>query len=67
MSTIGRSEIDLDTVSDGATGQARFAFLILLFLLIGKSEGAISPIPAIGGFFTYFVAAVSQSMEVYDD
>jgi len=47
--------------------QARFAFLILLFLLIGKFKGSIEPVPAIGGFFTYFVAAISQSFEIYDD
>ena len=68
VKTIGASEIDAETVRDGAQGQARFAFLLLLFVFIGRGrEGGVEPVPAIAGFFTYFVGAVSESFERYDD
>tara|TARA_B110000305_G_C19193732_1_gene517839 strand:+ start:161 stop:721 length:561 start_codon:yes stop_codon:yes gene_type:complete len=71
VATIGASEIDMETVSDGATGTARFAFLIVLFILLGKfgisKEGFLEPIPAIGGFFTYFISALVQSAKDYDE
>ena len=67
VSTVGKSEFNVETVSDGATGQARFAFLLILFILISRFNNVILPVPAIGGFFTYFVAALSQSFVIYDD
>jgi len=52
----------------GGLGQARFAFLILLFVVVGKfrSQG-LQEIPAIGGFFTYQIASLGQGLRDYDD
>lgn len=65
---IGASPMDLDDNQQGSgVGEARFAFLILLFLLVGKfqSEG-LQPLPAIGGFFTYQLAALKRGLQEMD-
>jgi len=58
----------LDDAPGAGLGQARFAFLILLFIALSKfkSEG-IEPIPAIGGFFIYQVGGVFQSLRKFED
>lgn len=45
-------------------GSARFAFLIALFIFVGKfrSEG-LQEIPAIMGFFTYQISSLSQGLK----
>ncbi|KAL7527181.1 hypothetical protein ACHAXR_003750 [Thalassiosira sp. AJA248-18] len=67
VETIGGS-ID-DTAPEGAgIGQARFAFLILLFVVVGKfrSQGLLE-IPSIMGFFTYQLASLGQGLREIDD
>lgn len=65
---IGASPMDFDDNQQGSgLGEARFAFLFLLFLLVGKfqSEG-LQPLPAIGGFFTYQLASLKQGLQEMD-
>jgi hypothetical protein len=48
-------------------GDARFAFLILLFLLLGKFQSqGLQPLPAIAGFFTYQLASLKQGLQEMD-
>ena len=49
-------------------GEARFAFLILLFIFVGKfrSQGLLE-IPSIAGFFTYQIASLRQGLKEYND
>lgn len=56
VETLGGSIDDAGEIQGAGIGQARFAFLILLFLFVGKfrSQGLIE-IPSIAGFFTYQV------------
>jgi hypothetical protein len=67
VETIGGS-ID-DTELEGAgIGQARFAFLILLFVLVGKfRDQGLVEIPSILGFFTYQLASLGQGLREIDD
>lgn len=58
-----------DPGAEGAgVGQARFAFLILLFVVVGKfrSQGLLE-IPSIAGFFTYQLASLNQGLREIDD
>ena len=49
-------------------GEARFAFLILLFVLVGKFRSEeLQEIPAIGGFFTYQLASLKQGLQEIND
>ena len=68
VATVGGSIDDTETIQGAGVGQARFAFLILLFIFVGKfrSEG-LEPIPCIGGFFTYQIASLSQGLKQIDD
>ncbi|KAL3791899.1 hypothetical protein HJC23_010759 [Cyclotella cryptica] len=67
VETIGGS-ID-DTEAEGAgIGQARFAFLILLFVVVGKfRDQGLLEIPSILGFFTYQLASLGQGLREIDD
>jgi len=68
VATLGGSVDDANALQGAGVGEARFAFLILLFIFVGKfrSEG-LEPIPCIGGFFTYQLASLSQGLkEIYD-
>jgi hypothetical protein len=66
VETLGGSAEDAGAVQGAGVGQARFAFLILLFVIVGKfrSQG-LQEIPAILGFFTYQLASLSQG-EYFD-
>jgi hypothetical protein len=45
-------------------GDARLAFLILLFVLLGKFQTqGLQPFPAIAGFFTYQLASLKQGLQ----
>lgn len=68
VETLGGSADDSSAVQGAGVGQARFAFLILLFILVGKfrSQG-VQEIPAIMGFFTYQIASLGQGLREYDD
>lgn len=69
VETLGGSADDVEEVQGAGVGQARFAFLILLFLFVGKFRGqGLQEIPSIMGFFTYQLASLSQGLkEIYDD
>ena len=56
----------VDDEGPGAgVGQARFAFLILLFVIVGKYRSmGLQEIPAIAGFFTYQLASLSQGKRI---
>jgi hypothetical protein len=68
VETLGGSVEDAGDIQGAGVGQARFAFLILLFVIVGKfrSQG-LQEIPAILGFFTYQLATLSQGLKEFDD
>ena len=68
VATLGGSVDDMDTLQGAGVGEARFAFLILLFIFVGKfrSMGLVE-IPCIGGFFTYQLASISQGLKEIND
>lgn len=68
VETLGGSAEDAGAVQGAGVGQARFAFLILLFVVVGKfrSQG-LQEIPAILGFFTYQLASLSQGLKEIED
>ena len=67
VESIGGS-IDDANIEGAGVGQARFAFLILLFVVVGKyrSQGLLE-IPSIMGFFTYQLASLNQGLREIDD
>jgi len=67
VETIGGS-IDDEGAEGAGVGQARFAFLILLFVAVGKfrAQGLLE-IPSIMGFFTYQLASLGQGLREIDD
>ena len=67
VESIGGS-IDDENIEGAGVGQARFAFLILLFVVVGKyrSQGLLE-IPSIMGFFTYQLASLNQGLREIDD
>jgi hypothetical protein len=68
VETLGGSVEDAGDIQGAGVGQARFAFLILLFVVVSKfrSQG-LQEIPAILGFFTYQLASLSQGLKEFDD
>lgn len=68
VETLGGSVDDSSEVQGAGVGQARFAFLILLFIFVGKfrSQG-LQEIPSIVGFFTYQLATLSQGLKEIED
>ncbi len=64
VESLGGSAYDAEDVKGSGVGSARFAFLIVLFIFVGKfrSEG-LQEIPAIMGFFTYQIASLSQGLK----
>ena len=68
METLGGSVDDAGSVEGAGVGQARFAFLILLFVIVGKfRDQGLLEIPSIAGFFTYQLASLSQGLREIDD
>ena len=68
VETIGGSADDVEDLQGAGVGQARFAFLILLFVFVGKFRSAgLQEIPSIMGFFTYQIASLSQGLREYND
>lgn len=67
VESIGGSIDDTD-VEGAGVGQARFAFLILLFVVVGKfrSQGLLE-LPSIMGFFTYQIASLGQGLREIED
>jgi hypothetical protein len=70
VETMGQSIDDVQQGSGGGgVGEARFAFLILLFILVGKFRGemGLQEIPSIAGFFTYQIASLNQGLREIND
>lgn len=68
VQTIGGSVEDAGAVQGAGVGQARFAFLILLFVFASKFRSiGFQEIPSIAGFFTYQLASLSQGLKEFED
>lgn len=57
VETVGGSAVETESLRGAGVGEARFAFLILLFVIVGRfrNEGLME-VPSIAGFFTYQVS-----------
>lgn len=67
---IGQSIDDVGATQGAGVGEARFAFLIVLFLFVGKfrsGEYGLQEIPSIAGFFTYQIASLNQGLREIND
>jgi hypothetical protein len=68
VETIGGSIDDAEAQEGAGIGSARFAFLILLFVVVGKfRDQGLLEIPSIMGFFTYQLASLGQGLREIDD
>lgn len=69
VETLGSSPDEVTQIQRSGLGEARFAFLILLFVVLGKFRGStgIQEIPAIAGFFTYQLASLRQGLREIND
>jgi hypothetical protein len=68
VETIGGSIDDTETLQGAGVGQARFAFLIMLFIFVGRFKTfGLLEIPTISGFFTYQLASLSQGLKEIND
>jgi hypothetical protein len=70
VEVIGQSIDDVGATQGAGVGEARFAFLILLFLFVGKFRGGdfgLEEIPSIAGFFTYQIASLNQGLRQIND
>jgi len=64
VATVGGTIDDAIATEGAGVGQARFAFLILLFVFVGKFRSyGLLEIPTIMGFFTYQLASLSQGLK----
>jgi len=64
VETVGGTIDDANAVEGAGVGQARFAFLILLIVFVGKFRTyGLLEIPSIFGFFTYQLASLSQGLK----
>jgi len=64
VSSVGGTIDDAAAVEGAGVGQARFAFLIMLFIFVGKFRSyGLLEIPSIMGFFTYQLASLSQGLK----
>jgi len=66
VETIGGSAFEEGAIEGAGVGQARFAFLIALFIIVGRVP-ALQEIPAIAGFFTYQLGSLSQGLKEIND
>jgi hypothetical protein len=69
VESLGGSFTDPEAIGSSGIGQARFAFLILLFVFVGKFRAyGLLEIPTIMGFFTYQLGSLTQGLrELSDD
>lgn len=70
VEVLGQSVDDVGATQGAGVGEARFAFLILLFLFVGKFRGGefgLQEIPSIAGFFTYQIASLNQGLREIND
>ena len=64
VEALGGSAYDEEDLKGSGVGSARFAFLILLFVFVGKFRTVgLQEIPAIMGFFTYQLSSLSQGLK----
>ena len=68
VETVGGSIDDTASTRGAGVGEARFAFLILLFIIVGRfRDTGIQEVPAISGFFTYQLASLRQGLKEIND
>ena len=68
VENVGASIDDEGAAQGAGVGEARFAFLIVLFIFVGKFKSAgLMEIPSIAGFFTYQLASLRQGLKEYND
>jgi len=68
VENVGASIDDEGAAQGAGVGEARFAFLIVLFIFVGKFKSAgLLEIPSIAGFFTYQLASLRQGLKEYND
>ena len=68
VENLGGSADEEVNLQGAGVGEARFAFLILLFVIVGRFRTAgLQEIPAISGFFTYQLASLSQGLREIQD
>lgn len=69
VETLGGSSYDADDSAGSGVGNARLAFLLLLFVVLGKFRGqyGLQELPAIAGFFTYQLASLSQGLKEFEE
>ena len=70
VEVLGQSIDDVGATQGAGVGEARFAFLIVLFLFVGKFRGGeygLQEIPSIAGFFTYQIASLNQGLREIND
>jgi hypothetical protein len=68
VETLGESVDNTSSLQGAGVGSARFAFLILLFVIVGRfRDSGLLEIPAIAGFFTYQLASLSQGLKEIND
>lgn len=64
VESLGGSAYDEEDLKGSGVGSARFAFLLLLFVFVGKFRSVgLQEIPAIMGFFTYQLSTLSQGLK----
>jgi len=65
----GEERLDSPSAPGEGLGQARFAFVFILLILLGKfrGESGLQEIPTIAGFFTYQLASLSQGFKELDE
>lgn len=68
VETIGGVASEAEAIRGTGVGQARFAFLILLFIFVGKFRSSgLMEVPTILGFFTYQLGSLLQGLRATDD
>lgn len=68
VENVGASIDDEGAAQGAGLGEARFAFLVLLFIFVSKFRSAgLLEIPSIAGFFTYQLASLRQGLREYYD
>jgi hypothetical protein len=68
VENLGGSIDDAGSAQGAGVGEARFAFLILLILLVGKFRSVgLLEIPSIAGFFTYQLSSIAQGFKEFND
>ncbi|GKY93179.1 hypothetical protein MPSEU_000285800 [Mayamaea pseudoterrestris] len=65
---IGGVATEAEAIRGAGVGQARFAFLILLFIFVGKFRSSgLMEVPTILGFFTYQLGSLLQGLRATDN